>query len=167
MSTSALGLGIGVILVALIGGMMGLGIGLCIAAAILRGAVSWSNKLMPSDPYSAIPEQPFTKAIGVVLVAGIVQFAVSFAVGSGLSILSGLALSVGSSGRGVSLLAGVISLPIGFLINSSVLAGMLPTTFVKGMLVSLLQYLICLIIGAVCFFGAVMLFGVLAVSLHH
>lgn len=149
-------------------------IGLLIGALILRGGVWLANKCLPQpgrryydedddydddwdDDYdrprirrgrrggrTAIPEPPLGKAMGVVFVRFIIGFIVSIPISLALRGVAG-----GRPDASAQIVASLIQLPIGFLINAGVLTPMLPTTFPRACLVVLFEYLIALAIGLV------------------
>lgn len=149
--------------------LIGLPIGLLIGAVILRAAVHFANKCLPSpverdydedwDDYdrprrrarSAIPDPALGKAMGIVFVRFIVGFVISFVIG--FFIGAGMAgmgrVGGGRPDPGIQLVATLIQLPIGFLINASILMPMLPTTFPRACLVVLFEYLIALAIAII------------------
>jgi hypothetical protein len=105
-----------------------------------------------------VPEPEILKAMGIVLVIGLVNAAVNFCLSLGL----GGAGGAGPRARGADptggLLAGLISLPIDFLIGSALLSAMLPTTFGKAALVYLIQLALSLVI-----IGGIVLLFLLAI----
>ena len=150
--------------------VVALPIGLLIGAVILRAGVSFANKCLPreaerdddwDDGYddadedddrprrrrsrrrapAAIPEPALGKAVGIVLVNAIIGFIISIPINLAL----GLGAVNAGGGRGdptMSIIASLIQLPIGFLVNAAVLTSMLPTTFPRACLVVLFEYLI-------------------------
>jgi hypothetical protein len=151
--------------------LVALPLGLLIGAVILRAAVSFANKCLPQprsrydddyddwDDYDdrprsrrrssskAIPEPSMGQAMGIVFVNFIVGFVVSIPIN--------IAMGAGVAGAGgdpaARLIASLIQLPIGFLINAGVLTAMLPTTFPRACLVVLFEYLIAIAIGIIIF----------------
>jgi hypothetical protein len=104
-----------------------------------------------------VPQPDLLKAMGIVLVVGIVNFCVNSVIGMGL-----VGAPVGFAGRhraedpAAELLAGLVGIPVGFLIQAGLLTAMLPTTFGKAALVTLIHYLIIIAICVVlftCLFG--------------
>lgn len=151
---------------------------LLIGAVILRTAVSWANRSIgrPVEPKEyvvededdwgdyplpgekrgsedvaeVIPPPGIGHGMGILfcilIVNGVITFALQTAVG-------------GEPGRrrprgfleDADFLARLANLPIGFLIAAGLLAAMLPTTFVRGLLVTFFYIVICLGIAAVLF----------------
>jgi hypothetical protein len=99
-----------------------------------------------------VPEPELLKAMGIVLAIGVANFVANFCIGLALG---GAAAPLGQlgGGRGVdpmaALLANLVTIPIDFLIQAALLSAMLPTSFGKAALVSLIQILIVMAIGAV------------------
>jgi hypothetical protein len=95
-----------------------------------------------------VPEPEIPKAMGIVLVAGLANAVAKFCIG--VAVVGGAAGGMGREGRaGAELLTDLISIPINFLIGSAILAAMLPTSFGKACLVTLIQFLIVLAIVVV------------------
>lgn len=137
-------------------------LGLLIGAVILRAAVSFANKCLPKeverdddewDDYdrprrrgtTPIPEPGMGKAMGIVFVNAIVGFLISIPINLALGL--GVANMGGRQDLQTQLIASLIQLPIGFLVNAGVLAGMLPTTFPRACLVVVFEYVVVIIIG--------------------
>jgi hypothetical protein len=146
--------------------LFALPVGLLIGAVILRAAVSMANKCVGGparepdyydededeedwDGYmrprrgresgGAIPEPTLGRAMGIVLVSVIAILVVTVPI----RLFLGLEAPVGG-GDDIFLLAQLITLVLGFVISAGVLAGMLPTSFARGCLVALFEYLIVL-----------------------
>jgi hypothetical protein len=144
-------------------------IGLLIGAAILRGGVHFANKCLPKeverddddyddwDDYdrprrrrraALIPEPGLGKAMGIVLVRAIIGFVVSIPINLVLGLgVAGAGGGPGGGARpdpGLQIMASLIQLPIGFLVNAGVLTRMLPTSFARACLVVVFEYLIVL-----------------------
>lgn len=159
---------LGVVLCVLV---VALPVGLAIGAAILRAAIALANKVLgrpaedryddryDDDDYddyedrprrrrrrsgAAVPEPGFWKAVGIVFVIALVNGGAGFVIG--LVVALGMA---GQDPQAVQIVSQVISLPVGFLINAGMLAAMLPTSFARGALVTLFQYLISIAIAVV------------------
>jgi len=69
--------------------------------------------------------------------------------------------AAGGSPQTVQLVSSLISLPISFLVLSAIVAGMLPTSFAKGMGVAALYWVIFWVIGLVLVVVFMILAGVL------
>ena len=97
-----------------------------------------------------VPEPDMLKAVGIVLVVGVLMAIVNFVIDMGFG-----ASAAGLDGpqRQVdlmaALLAAAVKLPVDFLLQTGLFTAMLPTSFGKAALVSLMQFLIVLAIGAV------------------
>lgn len=116
------------------GFIIGVVIGLAVSAVILRAAVSFFNKLAGGiRAPEAVPEPGFGKAMGISFVTGLVNF--------GVGIVLGL---VGGAVRTHPLVVQAVSMPVSFLVMGALLAAMLPTTFGKGMVISLLNMAVIL-----------------------
>jgi hypothetical protein len=145
-----------------LGGMLcalvvGLLVGIVLGAAILRAACSLYNKLIGGrDMPGAVAEPPFGKAAGIVVVIGLVNLVVGL--GLGLAIGIGGA-AMGANPQALQVITQLLSLPIGFLVAAGMLAAMLPTTFGRAVVVTLLQYVIVLVIvvGVLVIIGVVFL----------
>lgn len=115
-----------------------------ISAVILRAACSLFNKIAGSE--NAVPEPGFGKALGITVATWAVNLIVS--------LLIGLAFGMGAGAAGVNaanqnLLINLITLPAGFLVMSGMLTSMLPTSFGKAALVTLLTYVVAFAIAMV------------------
>jgi len=89
------------------------------------------------------------KAIGIVLVTGVANYII------------GLILSVIASGVGLlqagpdgltpgnQIILNLASLPFTFIVSSALLSALLPTTFKRGMGVTLCQYIVVILVGLV------------------
>lgn len=151
-------------------------IGIPIAAVLLRASISLANRFLPDtggqsrmeevavmepagsvdqgNPYNSpsvatavsggvIPEPSFGQAYGVCIVQAIAGFVLSFVLG----------LIVGSLGNDASgrMVATVISMLISLPMYAGILMAMLPTSFLRGLLVMLCQFLIGIVIGGIIF----------------
>jgi hypothetical protein len=123
-------------------------VGTLLGAVILRAACSLFNKMASRE--NAVPEPGFGKALGIVVVNVIASAVVGLPIG----------LIVGLVGQGSGLdqkvtqvIATLISLPIGFFVTGGILTFMLPTSFGRALLVTLLQYVVIFLIALV--FGIV------------
>lgn len=162
---------IGVMLCVLV---FALPLGLLIGAVILRAAVSFANKCLPQptrryydddeDDWGdwddedrprrgrrrahgkAIPEPSMGQAMLIVFVGAVVGFVASIPINVAMG--AGVA-GVGGNDPRPQLLASLIQLPIGFLINAGVLTAMLPTTFPRACLVVVFEYLIAIAIALI------------------
>ncbi|MFN0050749.1 MAG: hypothetical protein ACKV0T_01070 [Planctomycetales bacterium] len=130
-------------------------IGSLIGAIILRAACSLFNRLAGSS--SAVPEPSFGQALGIVFATTIANCVVSF--GARL-VIGGGAVAGGMSPQTAQIISSLVSLPIGVLVMSAMLMALLPTTFGRGLLVSLLYLLVGILVGLVI---GVIIFAVVAI----
>jgi hypothetical protein len=93
-----------------------------------------------------VVEPEMGKAMGIVFLTYLVNIVVSFAVGFCLGAGAGAAGAGKAQVQGVSLLANLIALPISLLVLAGMISALLPTTFGKALLISLLYVLIGLVI---------------------
>jgi hypothetical protein len=112
---------------------------------------------------AGVPEPTFSRAMGITFVTALVQAIAGFSVGFATQ---GAAAAGGQGqGLGPQILAMLISLPMGFLIMAAMLTAMLPTTFGRACIVTLLTYVIAVAIYVVVIvlfalvFGAAMMGG--------
>jgi len=160
-------------MIACVGVLVAIPIVFMIAAAILRLSVSFANVFIKTEPPrhsldvypdygdyeefkrgrrsrsesgGGIPVPSTGQAIVIILVTGLINLVLSFGAG----------LAIGASGvldkmdrQQAELVFQLASLPIGFLTSSLVLAGLLPTSFWRGCLVTICQYVIVFAIVAV------------------
>jgi hypothetical protein len=118
--------------------------GVVIGAVILRAACSLFNKM--ASPQNGVPEPGFGKALGIVVLNAIASAAAGFPVG----MIVGLwGQASGIDEKTTQAVAGLISLPIGFLVMGGLLTLMLPTSFGRALLVTLLQYVVIFLIALV------------------
>src|SRR5262245_24340816 len=110
---------------------------LLIGAVILRAACSLYNKMAGAD--KRVPEPGFGKALGIMVVTLIVNIVVGGVLGL---LLAGGGAAAGADQRAMQLLVNVISIPIGFLTMAGMSTVMLPTSFGRALLVTLIQYAI-------------------------
>ena len=107
-------------------------------AIVLRAAVSLYNKMAggPKSP-SAVPEPSTGRAIAIVFVATLVNVVLGFVVGL---------LFAGAQMGGLSVTAQLATMPISAFVMAGMLSTLLPTTFQRGILVTLCYLLIALVI---------------------
>ena len=133
-------------------------IGSAIGAIILRAACWLFNKFAGDPPApGGVPEPDFGQAFKMAFVTMLVQFGVSCVVG----LMGAGGAAAGGSPQTVQLVSSLISLPISFLVLSAIVAGMLPTSFAKGMGVAALYWVIFWVIGLVLVVVFMILAGVL------
>lgn len=101
-----------------------------------------------------IPEPGLGKAMAIVLIRAVIGFVIGIVIGAVMGV-GMVAMNGGAGGAGggmgqpdpaLQLLASLIQLPIGFLVNAGVLTGMLPTSFGRACLVVLFEYIISIAI---------------------
>ncbi len=116
--------------------VIGLLIGLAIAAVILRAACALFNKMAGgAGSPGSVPSPGFGKAMLMVLVIGIIQF------------VTGIVLGVmGVTANMTPIMANLISTPISFLVSAGMISALLPTSFGKGLGVALCQFIIMILI---------------------
>jgi uncharacterized membrane protein len=131
---------------------------LLVGAVILRAACSLYNKL--AGPDKRVSEPGFGKAMGIMVVTLIVNVVVGGLLGL---LLAGGGAAAGADQRSLQLLVNVVSIPVGFLTMAGMLTVMLPTSFGRALLVTLLQYAIMIAIGIVV--GLVIFVVVLALGI--
>lgn len=113
-------------------------IALAIGATILRAACSFVGVRQPD----------FMKAMGIVLLVGIVTSIVNFTIQVGMGVLLGASFAARGPGpapealKAVQLISTFVCLPVDALITGALYVPLLETTFGKGLLVWLMQFLI-------------------------
>ncbi len=117
-------------------------LGTLVGAVILRAACSLYNKMASQE--NRVPEPGFGKALGITLVTMIVNVVVGFMVGL---ITGGGAAAAGVGAQGAQVISALISLPVGFFVMAGMLTAMLPTSFGRALLVTLVQYAISIAIA--------------------
>ncbi len=133
-------------------------IGSLIGAIILRAACWLFNKFAGDPPPpGGVPGPDFGQAFLMAFVAMLVQLGVSFVI----ELMGVGGAAAGGNPQTVQLVSSLISLPISFLVLSGIVASMLPTSFVKGMCVAGLYWIIVWIIGIVIAVVFMVLAGVL------
>jgi hypothetical protein len=81
-------------------------------------------------------------------VSSLVNFGVGLVLG-----FAGVAANIGQNG------ANAISLPLTFIVTAVMISTMLPTTFVRGLLVALLQFVVIIVVVLAIAIVAGMIFG--------
>lgn len=142
MNAQQVGAGLGILCVSLFVGLL---IGGLIGAIILRAACWLFNKFSgQSSDSGGVPQPSYGHALAIVFITLIVNSIVGFVIGFLISI----ALGVGQPGhvdpRTGQIIAQLVTLPVGIFIGAAIIAAMLPTTFVRGLLISILQVFIAL-----------------------
>jgi hypothetical protein len=146
----------GLLLCALV---VGLAIETLLGAVLLRAAVALYNKMAggASSPGS-VPEPAFGKAMWVIFASTVLQLVVG---GLFIGISTGAEpVAAGAGGKGVDVVAQLISFPVGLLIMAAVLSAKLPTTFGRAILVTLCYLLLALLVVGVLVGIAALVFGV-------
>jgi hypothetical protein len=139
--------------------VIGLSIETLIGAVFLRAAVALYNKMAggASSPGS-VPEPAFGKAMWIIFATSVWQIVIA---GLYIGISTGAGpVAAGAGGKGVDVVAQLISLPVGLLIMAAVLSAKLPTTFGRAVLVTFCYMLMVLLVVGVLEGIAVLLFGV-------
>ena len=121
----------------------GVAIGGLIGAVILRAAIAWYNKLQGGpDSEHAVNEPDFGRAFVISVVTAVVNQIAQFSTG----FMFGMSSGSGISDRAIKLWSLIVSIPASFLVMAAILTAMLPTTFGRASLISLLYFVIVLII---------------------
>jgi hypothetical protein len=143
---------------AICGFVMFIALGALIGAVFLRAAIALYNKLA-GGPQSAssVPEPAFGKAIGINLVAMLIDVALGFLI----RLIAGPGtMSADPDSQGFNLGAQLISLPVSLLVTAALLSAMLPTSFGRAILVTLCEILILAVfIGVLAGVGMVLFAG--------
>lgn len=105
-----------------------------IGALLIRAAVTAYNKLSSGDTLKPVAEPSFGKAFAIAILATLVNGTAGFVLGLAVGIWG---QSAGMSEQAVKIIAQLLSLPVTVLVMSFVMAGMLPTTFKRGLLITL------------------------------
>lgn len=114
-----------------------------LGAVILRAACAIFNNL--AGLHNSVPQPGFGKALGICAATMVVNYAVSFLIAAVFGV------AAAANGKGPTPIAGLISLPAGFLVMSGMLTAMLPTSFGKSLLLTLIVNIIIVLIGVVFF----------------
>jgi hypothetical protein len=126
------------------GAIFCIALGILIGAVIFRAACALYNKMAGGrGSPSSVPEPSFGKAMGIVLLTTLVNGVVGFGIGMVVGIAG---VAVHADQKAVTILAQLVSFPVGILVGGGMNAAMLPTTFGRGILVALCQLLIVLFI---------------------
>jgi hypothetical protein len=130
----------GVLGMVLFAKVFAIALGTVIGAWILRAACALYNKLAggKGSP-SSVPELLFGKAMGITFVTILVD-AVA---GSVIGLLVGASgAAAGSGERSPAVIARLLSLPVSLLVMAAMNYALLPTTFVRGILIALCYLLV-------------------------
>jgi hypothetical protein len=124
-------------------------VGTLIGAVFLRAAIALFNKMAgASGPPAGVPEPPFGRAMGITFVTSLVNWVVGFVIG--LATGAGAQAAGPDGAKGVNLLAQAASVPAGLLVMALMLTALLPTSFGKAVLVTLLYLVIvALVVGVI------------------
>jgi hypothetical protein len=122
-------------------------LGTVIGALFLRAACALSNKLADSkgSPRS-VPEPQLDKAIGITFVTTLVNAVVGFVIG--LLVGAGTA-ATGPGGRGPTVIAQLLSLPVSLLVMAGMNSALLPSTFARGLLIAVCYLLVVVFVVVV------------------
>jgi len=135
-------------------------VGVLIAALILRAAVTLYNSMAGSSRTpDAIPEPSIGKAMGIIVVASLANAVAGYTI----DVLMGGGGGGAAAGRpgAVNPTAQLISLPVGVLVMAGMLAAMLPTSFMRALIVTILYYVVAVVIAVAIGFTVYMLFQAL------
>jgi len=127
--------------------VIGVVIGTLVGAVLLRAGIALYNRFAGGrEAPGAVPEPAFGKAMGIMfvtfLVNGVVNFVMGLMLGAG-------AVAAGSRMGGVNIVAQLVSIPVSLLVMATMLMAMLPTTFGRGILVTLCYMLVVLFVVVV------------------
>jgi len=124
--------------------LVALPIGALISAVILRAACSIFNKLAGSE--KSVPEPGFGKALGITAATLVVNVLVGIVIGL---VFGAGAVAAGANPAQTQILVNLISMPAGVLVMSGMLTAMLPSSFGKSLLITLIAYAIIIAIAVV------------------
>jgi hypothetical protein len=137
--------------------VLAIALGTFIGAVFLRAACALYNKLAggKGSP-SSVPEPPVGKAMGITFVTSLVNAVAGFLIGT-LVGAGGMAAGAGESSPAIT--AQLLSLPVSLLVMAAMNSAMLPTTFTRGLLVTLCYLLVVLFVVVVlaAIFGGIFL----------
>jgi hypothetical protein len=128
----------------IVGLIIGGTLGALIGALILRAAIGLYNKM--AGPASSVTDPPFGKALVIVIVTMLANLMSSFMLGLAIG-FAGAAAGIDPNRLGV--IAQLASIPVGLLVMALMIHVMLPTTFVRGLLVALCYALIVIVLAIV------------------
>lgn len=126
------GMGAGVFIVASLVGVL---VALVVGAAILRLACS----------ICGVQDLSFGRAMYVVFIGWLAGAAIQVALGFAASSMAG------AGGGRTSMLLSLAGVPVQFLVIAAVYSALIPTSYLKGLLIYLVQFLIVIAIAAVVF----------------
>ena len=112
---------------------------LLLGGALLIGGCALYNRFVGKDSYERVPEPGLGRAMGIVFVNLLASGATGFLLG-----LLTAALTDGArrAEDRWAVLVQLHSIPLGLVITGALLAGMLPTTFARGLLATLCAVLL-------------------------
>jgi hypothetical protein len=125
-----------------------------VAAVILRWAVSLHNAIAASSPETLVPSPGMGLAMVIVFIRYVLQVGVSMAMqfAGGMNPLAmdrpGASMLTEAQVESY-LVTWLITLPVSFIVGSALLSSLLPTSFGRACLVSLLECVIVFVIGFV------------------
>lgn len=129
-------------------------IALAVFAVSFRAACTLYNKM--SRPEKQVPKVSFGRALLISLISGVISLVIQLPV---YLAISALGEGVGFPPQVIRLMSGAINLPLGQVIPAAIIMRLLPTTFGRGVMLSILQTLI----GMVLALSVGMLIGVIIV----
>jgi hypothetical protein len=125
--------------------------GIVVAIASLIGAVllpatcALYNKIARGrQGPTSVPEPSMGKAMGITFVATLSNAVLAFFI---LLVMAAVAGAAGARQRNAALMAQLIPLPVSLLVMAGVLSGMLPTTFGRALLVTLLYLVVAVLMS--------------------
>jgi hypothetical protein len=133
--------------------VVGIAIGTLIGAILLRAACALYNRLAGGkNSPSSVPEPELGKAMGIALVTAIVNAVIGYLLEFAIGV--GAAAAMADQGntiilRNMVILAYLLSFPVSLLVMAGMNALMLPTTFGRGILVTLCYLLVVLFVVVV------------------
>ena len=134
---------------------IGVLVGTVIGAVFLRAAIALFNKIVgASGPPDGVPEPLFGRAMGITFVTSIVNAVAGFLIG----LVVGAGAQATEAGKqSATITANLISTPLSLLIMAGMLTAMLPTSFGKAILVTLLYLVIVVVVVGIIVLGFVVL----------
>jgi hypothetical protein len=135
----------------------GLIVGSAIGSVILRAAISMFNALTGvRNSRDAVPEPTYGEGMGIIFVTMLVNAVAG--------VVAGIAVGFGCAAAGVGeqhaqMVARIVSMPLGIVVMSSMFSSMLPTTFLRALLITICYMIVWIFIIAVIVVGAIAVFG--------
>jgi hypothetical protein len=137
--------------------VVGVVIGTLFGAFFLLAAISLYNKLAGGGSSSKkVPEPTLGGAMKITFATSLVQMLVGFLIGLVTGAGAG---AVGAGGKGVDIIAQLISFPVSLLVMAAMLSMLLPTTFARGILLTLCYMLVVVFVIGILLAIAFALYG--------